>query len=277
MKILVPVKRVADPDNANKVKISADGTAVTTEGLSWDVNPFDLYAVEAAIRLTEHGQKKDRQGEVVVMTLGPAETVTQLRRCLAMGADRALRVEAEDAKLDSWVVARAIAKVYEKEKPDLVLMGKQVVDGDSNQVAQILARMLGLPQATFCATVATRPGEKSVEVAREVDGGILRMKVALPAIVSVDLRIIGERAVQNGITPADFKYPADNVRYTPLPMIKKAEKKPQETMTLAALGVDETTRVAYVGFTMPPVRKGGIKVDSVQTLVDKLKNVSRVI
>ena len=173
MKILVPIKRVADPDNANKVKIGADGKSVSTEGLSWDVNPFDLYAVEAAIRLTENGPKKERQGEVVVMTLGPAETVTQLRRCLAMGAERAIRVDADDAKLDAWVVARAIAKVYAKEKPDLVLMGKQVVDGDSNQAPQILARMLGLPQATFIATIAVKPGENKAAVSREVDGGVL--------------------------------------------------------------------------------------------------------
>lgn len=277
MKILVPIKRVSDPDNANKVKITPDGKGVTTEGLSWDVNPFDIYAVEAAIRLTENAPKKERLGEVVVMTLGPKETTIQLRRCLAMGAERAIQVEAEDDALDSWVVARAIAKLYEEEKPDLVLLGKQEVDGESNQTGQILAHMLGLAQATFAATMKTEPDADWVELQREVDGGISRSKVKLPAVITVDLRIIGAHAVQNGTTPADHEYPSENVRYTPLPMINKAKKKPLDEKTLSEMGVDTETRVEYLGFTSPPERQAGIKVETVEELMDKLKNEARVL
>ncbi len=277
MKILVPIKRVSDPDNANKVKITPGGKGVSTEGLSWDVNPFDIYAVEAAIRLTEDAVKKERLGEVVVMTLGPKDTSIQLRRCLAMGAERAILVEAEDEKLDSWVVARAIAKVYEQEKPDLVLLGKQEVDGDSNQTAQILAHILGLPQATFAAHLRTEPGAGWIGADREVDGGISRAKLKLPAVVSVDLRIIGSHAVQNGVSPADFEYPSENVRYTPLPMINKAKKKPLDEKTLGSMGIDTETRVEYLGFVSPPERKAGVKVETVDDLMNKLRNEARVL
>jgi len=277
MKILVPIKRVSDPDNANKVKITPDGKGVSTEGLSWDVNPFDIYAVEAAIRLTEDGPKKERIGEVVVMTLGPKDTTIQLRRCLAMGAEKAIQIETEDEALDSWVVARAIAKVYEEVKPDLLLLGKQEVDGESNQTGQILAHMLGLPQATFAAGLRTEKGAGWIEATREVDGGIAKVRLQMPAMVTASDRIIGAHAVQNGVTPAGFDYPSDNVRYTPLPMINKAKKKPLEERTLASLGIDAGTRVEYLGYTQPPQRKAGIKVETVDQLVEKLKNEARVI
>ncbi len=277
MKILVPIKRVSDPDNANKVKITPDGKGVSTEGLSWDVNPFDIYAVEAAIRLTEDAPKKERLGEVVVMTVGPKETTIQLRRCLAMGAERAVQVEGQDEELDSWVVARAIAKVYEEEKPDLVLLGKQEVDGESNQTGQILAHMLGLPQATFAATMRTEPDAGWIELTREVDGGISRSKVKLPAVITVDLRIIGAHAVRNSVTPDDHEYPSENVRYTPLPMINKAKKKPLDEKSLADMGVDTETRVAYLGFAPPAERQAGIKVETVEELMDKLRNEARVL
>lgn len=277
MKILVPIKRVSDPDNANKVKISSDGKAVTSEGLSWDVNPFDLYGVEAAIRLTENGPKKERIGEVVVVTLGPQDVNIQLRRCLAMGAERALRIDAEDAKLDGWVVAKTLAKVVEAEKPDLVILGKAAVDSESNQVAQILAALLGLPQATFVAAIAHTPNEKTLAVTREVDGGIIKARISMPAVIAVSERILGARVVQNGVTPESHEYPSDNVRYTPLPMIKKAEKKPLDQKTLADYGVDPAVKLTYINFVAPPARKAGIKVESVEQLVEKLKNEARVI
>jgi electron transfer flavoprotein beta subunit len=277
MKILVPIKRVSDPDNANKVKITPDGKAVTSEGLSWDVNPFDLYGVEAAIRLTENGPKKERIGEVVVITLGPQDVGIQLRRCLAMGAERAVRIDGEDAKLDGWVVARALAKVAEAEKPDLVILGKATVDGESNQVAQILAALMKLPQATFVAAITHKPDEKTITVTREVDGGIIKARIGMPAVIAVSERILGARAVQNGVTPENFDYPSDNVRYTPLPMIKKAEKKPLDQKTLADFGLDAALRLSYLGFTAPPARKSGIKVESVEALVEKLKNEARII
>jgi electron transfer flavoprotein beta subunit len=277
MKILAAIKRVSDPDNANKVKISADGKAVTTEGLAWDVNPFCLYGVEAAIRLTEDGAKKARIGEVVVATLGPQDVGIQLRRCLAMGAERAIRIEAEDTKLDGWVVARALAKLVEQEKPDLVILGKQVVDGESNQTAQILAKMLGMPQSTNVAGIEMKPGDGSVTVTREVDGGIVKTRLTLPAVVAVSERILGSRAVKNGVTPETVQYPADNVRYTPLPMIKRAEKKPLDLKGLTDLGIDAAPRTAYLEFKAPPARKAGVKVESVEQLVQKLKNEARVI
>jgi electron transfer flavoprotein beta subunit len=277
MKILAAIKRVSDPDNANKVKISADGKAVTTEGLAWDVNPFCLYGVEAAIRLTEDGAKKARIGEVVVTTLGPQDVGIQLRRCLAMGAERAIRIEAEDTKLDGWVVARALAKLVEQEKPELIILGKQVVDGESNQAAQILAKMLGMPQATNVAGIETKPGDGSVTVTREVDGGIVKVRLTLPAVVAVSERILGSRAVKNGVTPETVQYPSDNVRYTPLPMIKKAEKKPLDVKGMADLGIDAAPRTAYLEFKAPPARKAGVKVESVEQLVQKLKNEARAI
>jgi electron transfer flavoprotein beta subunit len=154
VKILVALKRVADPDNANKVRISAGGERIETGNLEWKLNPFDEYALEAALRLTEDGKApKQRLGEVVAVSLGPKEVETTLRSALATGADRALRIEAEDDKLDGRLVALALQKVVLDEKPDLVLMGKQAVDGDSNQVGQILAELLDYPMATFAATI----------------------------------------------------------------------------------------------------------------------------
>jgi electron transfer flavoprotein beta subunit len=277
MKILVPIKRVSDPDNANKVKITSDGKGVNTEGLSYDVNPFDIYAVEAAIRLTEDATKKERLGEVVVLTLGPKDTTIQLRRALAMGAERAIQIEARDEELDSWVVARSIAKVYEEEKPDIVMLGKQEVDGESNQTGQILAHMLGRPQSTFAARLVTEPDADWVEVHREVDGGIQKTKLSFPAVITASDRIIGAHAVQNGVTPADFEYPSENVRYTPLPMINKAKKKPLDEKTLADLGVDTEMKVEYIGFTSPPERKAGEILETVDELMDKLVNEAKVL
>jgi electron transfer flavoprotein beta subunit len=153
VKILVPLKRVADPDNANKVKIPADGSKIDSSGLEWKPNPFDEYALETALRLTEDGKaQKKRLGEVVVVTFGPKDTETTLRAALATGADRAIRVETDDDALDGMIVAKALKTIVEAEKPDLVVLGKQTVDGDTNQVGQILAELLEWPAATFAAT-----------------------------------------------------------------------------------------------------------------------------
>ena len=154
MKILVALKRVADPDNANKVKVSPDGAAVDTTGLEWKMNPFDEYALEAALRLTEDGANpKTREGEVIVVTLGPKEAEATLRSALATGADRAIRIDATDDDLDGGVVASALKTIVHAEKPDLILLGKQAVDGDTNQVGQLLAELLDYPVATFAATI----------------------------------------------------------------------------------------------------------------------------
>ncbi|MDC0748874.1 electron transfer flavoprotein subunit beta/FixA family protein [Polyangium mundeleinium] len=275
MKILVALKRVADPDNANKVKIPASGEKIDTTGLEWKPNPFDEYALEAALRLTENGtQPKVRAGEVVVVTFGPKETETTLRAALATGADKAIRVDAADDKLDGDLVARALKALVEKEKPDVVLMGKQAVDGDSNQVGQILAELLDWPMATFAATIREEAG--ALLVGREVDGGVSTLRVKLPAVVTVDLRIVAPMSVYSLKTPATHKY-NDGVRFAALPAIMAAKKKPLVEVKLADLASDQTLKVQYHGFAAPPARKAGIKVKDVGELVSKLKNEAKVL
>jgi electron transfer flavoprotein beta subunit len=274
MKILVPLKRVADPDNANKVKVNAG--KIETTGLEWKPNPFDEYAVETALRLTENGTNtKARQGEVVVVTFGPKEAETTLRGALATGADRAIRIDATDDQLDGDVVARALKALVEKEKPDLVLLGKQAVDGDSNQVGQLLAEYLGWPQATFAGTIRSED-DKSLLVGREVDGGTINLRVKLPACVSVDLRIVAPKSVKSKHTPDTHAYP-EGVRFAALMAIMAAKKKPLAEMKLADLTTDTALKIAYTGFELPPARKAGIKVKSVAELVEKLKNEAKVL
>jgi electron transfer flavoprotein beta subunit len=275
VKILVPLKRVADPDNANKVKVAADGKKVETTGLEWKPNPFDEYAVEAALRLTEDGTKpKTRAGEVVVVTFGPKECEVTLRAMLATGADRAIRVEADDEQLDGWLVARCLQKLVEQEKPDVVLMGKQAVDGDTNQVGQILAELLGWPMAT-AAAMLSEEGE-GLRVVREVDGGVINLKVRFPAVVTVDLRIVAPGSVYSKLTKPDFKY-NDGVRFAPLPAIMQAKKKPLAAMKVGDLTADTALRVQYARFEPPKGRAAGKKVKDVAELVDKLKNEAKVL
>jgi electron transfer flavoprotein beta subunit len=274
MKILVPLKRVADPDNANKVKVNAG--KLETTGLEWKPNPFDEYAVETALRLTENGTSpKQRLGEVVVVTFGPKEAETTLRSALATGADRAVRIDATDDQLDGDVVARALAALIEKEKPDLVLCGKQAVDGDSNQVGQLLAEYLGWPQATFAGSIRSED-DKSLLVGREVDGGTINLRVTLPAVVSVDLRIVAPKSVKSKHTPDTHTYP-EGVRFAALMAIMAAKKKPLAELKLAELAPDTTLKIAYTGFELPPARKAGIKVKTVAELVDKLKTEAKVL
>jgi electron transfer flavoprotein beta subunit len=275
VKILVPLKRVADPDNANKIKIPADGSKIETTGLEWKVNPFDEYAVESALRLTENGAKpKVRAGEVVLVTFGPKETETSLRHMMATGADRAIRVDANDDDLDGSMIAKGLAAIVAKEKPDVVLMGKQAVDGDSNQVGQMLAQLLGWPQATFAATIKEEDG--ALLVGREVDGGVLTLRVKLPAIVTVDLRVVAPTSVFSKATAASFKY-NDGVRYAALPAIIQAKKKKLDVMKLADVVGDASLRIKYHTFEPPPARQAGIKVKDVGELVDKLKNEAKVL
>jgi electron transfer flavoprotein beta subunit len=270
------LKRVADPDNANKVKISPDGRRVTSEGLEWKLNPFDEYAVEAALRITENTATKARLGEVVVASVAVAEARQQVTQALAMGADRGVLIEAADEDLDAAVVVDVLEKIVAEEKPDLVLTGKQEVDGDSNQVAQMLAARLGWPQATFAARIETDAALKTAVVFREVDGGVSRLKVTFPAVVSVDLRIVAPEAVKNGNSPAAEKY-AEGPRYPSLRGIMQAKKKPFVQKKLADLGVAPNRRLEYLKFEPPPARQGGGKVPDVETLVAKLKNEARVI
>ncbi len=277
MKILVPVKRVCDPDNANKVKVSADGKAVTSEGLEWKPNPFDEYAVEAALRLNENAAKSEKLGETVVVSFGPADVAQTLRQTLAMGADRGILVAAEDNALDSLVVARALKAVVAKESPDLVLMGKQVVDGDSNAAGQMLAELLGWPMATSAMSISVGDGGKSLTVGREVDTGVLTLKLKTPAVVTVDLRIVAPEAIKNGATPESHKY-NDGARYASLKGIMQAKKKPIEQITLESLGVDAALSTTYSKFELPPARSGSVVfVESVDELINKLHNEAKLI
>jgi electron transfer flavoprotein beta subunit len=276
VKILVPLKRVADPANHNKIKIPASADRVDTSGLEWQINPFDLYALETALRLTENGKTpKKREGEVVAVTLGPKETETNLRSALATGADRAIRVEATDEALDGGLVAAALKKIVEEEKPDVVILGKQVVDGENNMVGQALAELLDWPMATFAATITEEADGLLVE--REVDGGVAKVKLTLPAVITVDLRIASPGSVHSKHTDAGFKYGYEEVRFAPLPAIMQAKKKPLAVKNLADLVGDQKSATTYVKFEAPPGRKAGIKVKDVQELVQKLASEAKVI
>jgi electron transfer flavoprotein beta subunit len=277
VKILVPVKRVCDPDNANKVKVSADASAVTSDGLEWKPNPFDEYAVETALRLNENAAKNEKLGETVVVSFGPADVAQTLRQTLAMGADRGILVATEDKDLDSLVVARALKAIVAKENPDLVLMGKQVVDGDSNAVGQMLAELLGWPMATFAMNIGTGDGGKTLTVGREVDTGVLTLKIKAPAVVSVDLRIVAPDAVKNGATPDTHKY-NEGARYASLKGIMQAKKKPIEQLALASLGSDTALSTSYSKFELPPARSGSVTfVENVDQLIHKLHNEAKLI
>ncbi len=274
VKILVPLKRVADPDNANKIKVIAG--KVDTTGLEFKPNPFDEYAVETALRLTENATNtKARLGEVIVVALGPKELDTTLRGALATGADRAIRVDTTDDALDGDLVARVLKAVVEKEAPDLVLIGKQQVEGDSNQVGQLLAEYLGWPQATFAGSIKSE-ADKALLVSREVDGGTLNLKVTLPAVVSVDLRIVSPQGAKSMHTAATHAYP-EGVRFAALMAIMAAKKKPLVEMKLAELVGDASLKVTYGTAELPPPRKAGIKVKSVAELVEKLKTEAKVL
>jgi electron transfer flavoprotein beta subunit len=274
VKILVPLKRVADPDNANKVKVN--GGKVDTTGLEFKPNPFDEYAVETALRLTENAaSNKTRLGEVVVVTFGAKDAETTLRAALATGADKAIRVDSTDDALDGDVVARALKALVEREKPDLVLLGKQQVEGDSNQVGQLLAEYLGWPQATFAGSIKSED-DKALVVGREIDGGTITLRVTLPAVVTVDLRIVQAHSVKSKHTAATHAYP-EGVRFAALMAIMAAKKKPLTEVKLAELAPDTALKVKYGVAELPPKRSAGVKVKTVQELVAKLKTEAKVL
>ncbi|MEW5852524.1 MAG: electron transfer flavoprotein subunit beta/FixA family protein [Myxococcota bacterium] len=248
MKILVTVKRVMDYNVKPKVK--PDGSGVVTDGVNMIVNPFDEIAVEEALRLKEkHG------GEVVVLSLGTKDATTQIRAALAMGADRGILVVVDGA-LDSDGAARAIKAVYEQEKPDLVIMGKQAIDDDSNQAGQLFAEYSGLPQACFASKVEI--AGKTATVTREVDGGLETISMDLPAVITTDLRL-------------------NTPRYASLPGIMKAKKKEVKEIPVASLGVDVAPKVKVLKLEEPKARSAGAKVPDVATLVQKLKNEAKVL
>ena len=251
MKILVTVKRVPDPESA--LKVNAEGTGFVKDNLKWVVNPFDEIAVEEGLRLKE----KVSGTEVVLVSIGDKTAQEQLRTGLAMGADRAVLV-LSDGDLDPLGVAKVLRKVIESEKPDLVILGKQAIDDDSNCAGQMLAELLGWPQATFASEVKLGGDNKSAQVTREVDGGLETLEVPLPAVVTADLRL-------------------NEPRYASLPGIMKARKKELKEIPVAELGVDTTPRVKTIKLESPPKRQAGRKVESVQELVRVLHDEAKVI
>jgi electron transfer flavoprotein beta subunit len=272
VKILVTVKRVPDPEQRPKFK----GNALDLSGVNWVPNTFDEYAVETALRLTENGATGERAGEVVVLSVGPKEAAQQLRSSLAMGADRAILIDASDESLDSDSVARVIQAVVQREQPDLLLMGKQAVDGDANQVAQIVAGLLGWPQACFAATVELAADEKSVTVGREVDSGVEVKRIPLPGVVTVDLRVIAPKSVKNARTPETHAY-NEGPRYASLKGIMAAKKKELKELSVADLGVSLAPKQRWLSVEPPPARKAGIKVADVAELVRRLHEEAKVL
>jgi electron transfer flavoprotein beta subunit len=272
MKILVPVKRVPDPTQKAKIK---DGHIDLT-GASWIVNTFDEYAVETALRLLENGESNTRTGgEIVVVSIGPDDAAKEIRTCLAMGADRAIHVVANDADIDSLVVVKVLQGIIAAEKPDLVVMGKQAVDGDANQVGQMLAGKLGWPQATFAASIELKDG--SLLVGREVDGGVEYKRVPTPSVITVDLRIVGPKSVKNGVTPDSFAYGGEGARLPSLKGIMAAKKKPLATAKLADYGAEPQAKIKELSVALPPPRPPGQIVADIPTLVKKLAEEAKVL
>ena len=243
MKILVPVKRVIDYNVKPRVK--ADGTGVDLANVKMSMNPFDEIAVEEAIRIKEAGKAE----EIIAVSVGPAKAQETLRTALAMGADRAILIETEE-EVEPLAVAKILKAIAEEEAPGLIILGKQSISDDSNQTGQMLAALMGRPQGTFANTVEV--DADSVTVKREVDGGLQTVKLALPAIVTTDLRL-------------------NEPRYASLPNIMKAKKKPLDVKTAGDYGVDLTPRLKTLKVAEPPVRQAGEKVADVAALVEKVK------
>ena len=249
MKVLVPVKRVIDYNV--KIRVKTDGTGVELANVKMSMNPFDEIAVEEAIRLKEAGKVT----EIIAVSIGPQQAAETIRTALAMGADRGILVKI-DAIVEPLAVAKILKGIAEAEQPGLIILGKQAIDDDCNQTGQMLAALLNWPQGTFASKVVME-GE-SVDVTREVDGGLQTVRLKLPAIITTDLRL-------------------NEPRYASLPNIMKAKKKPIVPMTPEELGVDPTPRLVTLKVEEPAKRQGGIKVGSAAELVDKLKNEARVI
>jgi len=249
MKVLVAVKRVVDYNV--KIRVKSDGLGVETANVKFSMNPFDEIAVEEAVRLKEKGVAS----EIVAVSLGVTQAQETIRTALAMGADRGIHVQS-DAELESLAVAKCLKAVVDKEQPALVILGKQAIDDDCNQTGQMLAALLGWGQGTFASKLTVADGR--AEVIREIDGGLETVSLALPAIVTTDLRL-------------------NEPRYASLPNIMKAKKKPIEAITPEALGVDVRPRLQTLKVSEPAKRQAGVKVGSVAELVDKLKTEAKVI
>ena len=249
MKVLVPVKRVVDYNV--KVRVKADESGVELDNVKMSMNPFDEIAVEEAVKLKEAGKVT----EIVAVTIGVSQAVETLRTAMAMGADRSIHVQT-DVNVEPLAVAKILAKIVAEENPELVILGKQAIDDDSNQTGQMLAALLDWPQGTFASNVEF-VGDK-INVTREVDGGLKTLALSLPAIITTDLRL-------------------NEPRYASLPNIMKAKQKPVDNKTPDDYGVDVSPRMKTLKVVEPPKREAGIKVADVAELVDKLKNEAKVI
>ncbi|MEO1205137.1 MAG: electron transfer flavoprotein subunit beta/FixA family protein [Pseudomonadota bacterium] len=249
MKVLVPVKRVVDYNV--KIRVKDDGSGIELANVKMSMNPFDEIAVEEAVRMKERGDVT----EIVAVSIGPAKSQDTLRSAMAIGADRAIHVATDDL-VEPLAVAKILKGVAEAESPDLIVMGKQAIDDDSNQTGQMLAALLGWPQGTFASKVVLADGDATVT--REVDGGLETIRLKMPAIVTTDLRL-------------------NEPRYPKLPNIMKAKKKPLDAKTPADYGVDTTPRLTLVTTAEPPTRDAGIMVGSVTELVEKLKSEAEVL
>jgi electron transfer flavoprotein beta subunit len=249
MKILVPIKRVVDYNV--KVRPLADNSDVDLNNVKMSVNPFCEIALEEAVRIKESGKAT----EVIAITVGKTESQEQLRTALALGADRAILVESDDL-LEPLALAKTLAKVIDEENPDLIILGKQAIDGDNNQTGQMLASLLDLPQATNASELIIE--DSSVSVTREIDGGLQTLKLSVPAIVTTDLRL-------------------NEPRYASLPNIMKAKKKELKVLSLNDLGIDSSPRTEILKVELPEARAAGVMVETVDELVDKLKNEAKVI
>ncbi|ESR24175.1 electron transfer flavoprotein subunit beta/FixA family protein [Lutibaculum baratangense] len=250
MKVLVAVKRVVDYNV--KIRVKADGSGVELANVKMSMNPFDEIAVEEAIRLKEKGVAT----EIVAVSAGPQQCQETIRTALAMGADRGILVKTDQPGLEPLAVAKILKGVVEAESPDLVILGKQAIDDDCNQTGQMLAALLGWPQGTFASRL--EPADGSLMVTREVDGGLQKVKLAMPAIVTTDLRL-------------------NEPRYASLPNIMKAKKKPIDEKTPDDFGVDVTPRLKVTKVAEPAGRQAGVRVGSVAELVEKLKNEAGVL
>ncbi len=254
MKILVPVKRVVDANV--KIRVKADGTGIDLANVKMAVNPFDEIAIEEAVRLKE----KKIATEIIAVSIGSDKAQEQLRTAMAIGADRGILIKTDSPTdlggIEPLAVAKILKALVDQEKPDLVIMGKQSIDDDSNQTGQMLAALLGWPQGTFASKLEV--GSGNLKVTREIDGGLETLELKLPAIITTDLRL-------------------NEPRYAKLPDIMAAKKKPLAIVEPASLGVDLSPRMQILKVSEPPKRKGGIKVKTVDELVDKLKNEAKVL
>jgi len=249
MKVLVAVKRVIDYNV--QIRVKEDGTGVNTDNVKMSTNPPDDNAIEEAVKLKEAG----KANEIIAVTIGEEKAQETVRKALAVGADRGIHIKSE-SYIEPLGIAKILKKIVEKEKPDLIFLGKQAIDDDCNQTGQMLAAMLGWPQGTFASKIEIKG--KIIEVTREVDEGLEVVGINLPAIITCDLRL-------------------NEPRYASLPNIMKAKKKPIEQLNAKDLGVDISNRIQQIKVEEPPKRKGGIKVSSVGELVSKLKNEAKVI